>query len=203
MAGRQICDVAPLWLARTLLFADSARMSYVNRYPTRKRAGSAELVYLLVVLAAGVATAWWAGHKVGMDLSSLSTAASILGLTETGRITHGAVGYTARAQAVQQDQAVAPYCRPGQVPAFALGLSGLKERLGDAMGSPVECEHASSPTGDTLQQTTTGLAAYKTLTNTVSFTDGWRHWAITPGGFVAWEGTESDPPATALRASGE
>jgi hypothetical protein len=80
------------------------------------------------------------------------------------------------------------------VPAFALGLSGLKQQLGDSMGTPVECEHAISASGDTVQQTTTGLAAYDKATNTVSFTDGWRHWAITPRGFVAWEGSDSNPP---------
>ena len=52
------------------------------------------------------------------------------------------------------------------------------------MGAPLECEHPASGNGDTIQQTTTGLAAYTSATNTVSFTDGWRHWAITPSGFV-------------------
>ena len=55
--------------------------------------GSPELVYLLVVLAAGVATAYWAGHQIGLDLSSVTGVVSMLGLTETGRLTHGAVGY--------------------------------------------------------------------------------------------------------------
>ena len=45
-------------------------MSYLNRRTTRRSAGSAELMYLLIVLAAGFATAWWAGHKIGMDLST-------------------------------------------------------------------------------------------------------------------------------------
>ena len=63
------------------------------------------------------------------------------------------------------------------------------------MGTPVECEHPADTSGDTVQQTTTGLAAYTQATNTVSFTDGWRHWAISPSGFVSWEGTESTPPA--------
>jgi hypothetical protein len=170
-------------------------MLYTHRYaPTRKRSASPELMYLFVVLAAGVATAWWAGRAVGMDLSVISTAASVLGLTETGRLTHGAVGYSVIKPA-DQSAPTPPFCNSGQVPAFALGLSGLKQQLGDSMGTPVECEHAISPAGDTIQQTTTGLAAYDTLTNTVSFTDGWRHWAITPSGFVAWEGSDSNPPA--------
>jgi hypothetical protein len=79
--------------------------------------------------------------------------------------------------------------------AFAPAFNTLRQRVGDGMGSPVECEYATSPSGDTQQQTTTGLAAYNELTNTVSFTDGWRHWAITPKGFVTWEGTQPNPPA--------
>jgi hypothetical protein len=170
-------------------------MPYVHRDSTlRKRSGSPELMYLFIVLAAGVATALWAGRIVGMDLSGISTVASVLGLTETGRITHGAAGYSLNA-AADRSAPTAPFCEPGQVPAFAAGLSGLKLQLGDTMGTPVECEHAVSPIGDTIQQTTTGLAVFNKLTNTVSFTDGWRHWAITPRGSVAWEGTDSTPPA--------
>jgi hypothetical protein len=170
-------------------------MSYVNRHPSpTRRAGSAELMYLLVVLAAGVATAWWAGHKIGMDLSSITTMASVLGLTETGRASHGVVGYSPQLEA-QAHTPAAPYCQAGQAPAFAAGLTGLKQQIGDVMGTPVECEHAVSPAGDTIQQTSTGLAAYNKLTNTVSFTDGWRHYAVTPRGFVSWEGAESNPPA--------
>ncbi len=140
-------------------------MSYSHRRTTKKNTGSAELIYLLIVLAAGFATAWWAGHKLGMDLSSVSTMASILGL-----------------------------CHPGQSPAFAVGMDNLKQQLGNAMGVPLECEHPTSAIGDTIQQTTTGLAAYSKLTNTVSFTDGWRHWAITARGPVTWEGTDPNPP---------
>ena len=169
-------------------------MSYSHRRTTKKNAGSAELIYLLIVLAAGFATAWWAGHKLGMDLSSVSTMASILGLTETGRVTHGAAGYQPNLD-VQADQpAAAPYCHPGQSPAFAVGMDTLKQQLGNAMGVPLECEHPTSAIGDTIQQTTTGLAAYSKLTNTVSFTDGWRHWAITARGPVTWEGTDPNPP---------
>jgi hypothetical protein len=59
----------------------------------------------------------------------------------------------------------------------------------------VECEHVTSPSGDTQQQTTTGLLAYTKASNTVSFTDGWRHWALTAQGYVTWEGPQSEPPA--------
>jgi hypothetical protein len=182
-------------VACNLLLLSTVSMSYLNRRTTRKSAGSAELMYLLVVLAAGFGTAWWASHKLGMDLSSVTVAASILGLTDAGRLTHGPASYQPTATEVQPSQPPsAPYCGPGQIPTFAAGLGDLKQHLGNAMGSPVECEHPSSAAGDTVQQTTTGLAAYTKLTNTLSFTDGWRHWAITPGGLVTWEGTDSDPP---------
>jgi hypothetical protein len=48
-----------------------------------------------------------------------------------------------------------------------------------------------------LQQTTTGLAFWRKATNTPTFTDGSRHWALTSGGLVAWTGPSVDPPATA------
>ena len=174
-------------------------MAYVHRSsPKRSSAGSPELMYLLVVLAAGIATAWWAGHRVGFDLSGISAAASVLGLTETRRAQHTVVGYNPESDAAQPAASEAPaaaYCSPGQAPAFALGLADLKRQLGEAMGTPVECEHVASASGDTVQRTTTGLAAYNRATNTVSFTDGWHHWALRPDGLVSWEGTEPNPPA--------
>jgi hypothetical protein len=174
-------------------------MPYMNRQmATRKRAGgSAELLYLLIVLAAGMTTAWWASGRIGMNLSSVTAAVSMLGLTDTGRSTHGAVGYmpSAPVAAAEQQAPTAPFCTGGQMPSFSPAAAVLRQQLGDSMGVPVECEHGSGAVGDTVQQTSTGLVAYTRLTDTVSFTDGWRHWAITPRGFIAWEGTESNPPA--------
>src|SRR5215213_2366987 len=127
-------------------------MSYLNRNSTRKSALSAELVYLFFALAAGAATFWYAGHKIGMDLSSISTAASILG------IGHTALRYDPRASTVQdqpaqvvgtvkaEEQATAasaPNCAGGAVPAFVNGMAELKAQLGDVMGTPTECEHAA------------------------------------------------------------
>jgi hypothetical protein len=178
-----------------LLFGYVAQMAYVHRYASRKRsAGSAELLYLLIVLAAGVATAWWAGHQLGIDLSGITTVAAVLGLNERiGTSRH--VGYSA----AKVDQSVAatgaPYCAPGQTLGFDGRLLELKQRLGDTMGVPVECAHPGSAVSDTIEQTSTGLAEFNQLTGTASFTDGWRHWAVTPRGFVAWEGNQSEPPA--------
>jgi hypothetical protein len=78
---------------------------------------------------------------------------------------------------------------------FALGIAALKQRLGATMGDPIECEHPASGNGDTVQKTTTGLAAYRKSSNTVSFTDGWRHWALRDANLITWEGDSPDPPA--------
>lgn len=88
----------------------------------------------------------------------------------------------------------APRCRPGQPPVFVLGFAELKRQLGDIMGEPLECERVNPDNGDTLQRTTTGLAVYRQRTGLLMFTDGWRKWALTPAGLVAWEGEREDPP---------
>jgi hypothetical protein len=177
-------------------------VAYLNR-STKRTAGSAELVYLLIVLVAGITTAWWAGQRIGLDLSSLSTIPRLLGISAPSRPTSG---FDAREQLLQSSAsasstsaeaapaALAPYCSPGEAPAFVFGVAELKQHLGDTMGSPVECEHPATVAGDTVQQTTTGLAAYHQRSNTVTFTDGWQHWALTPSGVVTWEGTQSEPP---------
>ncbi len=95
----------------------------------------------------------------------------------------------------------AAYCAPGQGPRFQFGFAALKAELGDTMGQPTECEHANTANGDTLQQTTTGLAFYRKSTNTPTFTDGFRHWALTPAGLVSWEGSAVDPPRPAVPGS--
>jgi hypothetical protein len=96
----------------------------------------------------------------------------------------------------------APYCAPGAAPTFVQGFAQLKARLGEVMGDPVECEHTNGSNGDVLQQTTTGLAFWRKSTNTATFTDGYRHWALTARGVVTWEGESIDPPANARPAGG-
>ena len=88
----------------------------------------------------------------------------------------------------------APFCQPGESPEFRSGFASLKEQLGPLMGDPSECEHLDAATGDTLQNTTTGLAYYRKATNTPTLTDGQRHWALTADGLIAWEGGGPDPP---------
>jgi hypothetical protein len=92
-------------------------------------------------------------------------------------------------------------CPPGTTPQFVLGFADLRAQVGDAMGNPTECEHANPDNGDTLQQTTTGLAFYRKSTNTPTFTNGSDHWGLTSNGLVAWSGVDVDPPSTAQAIS--
>ncbi|MGE3912618.1 MAG: DUF6782 family putative metallopeptidase [Chloroflexota bacterium] len=94
----------------------------------------------------------------------------------------------------------APFCAPGSQPEFVQGFAQLKNILGPVMGEPIECEHTEGSTGDVLQQTTTGLAFWRKSTNTATFTDGYRHWALTGRGLVSWVGDSIDPPANARPA---
>src|SRR4051812_41555507 len=87
----------------------------------------------------------------------------------------------ARADAQSGPQPSAPFCQPGQEPAFVLGIADLKARLGDTMGAPLECEHLDAESGDTVQHTTTGLAYYRPSLNATMFTDGATHWALSGG----------------------
>ena len=92
----------------------------------------------------------------------------------------------------------APFCRPGESPQFTFGFAALKMQLGPTMGEPIECAHPNSANGDVIQNTTTGLSFWRKSTNTPTFTDGWRHWGLTPAGMVAWEGSSIDPPGVAV-----
>jgi hypothetical protein len=90
-----------------------------------------------------------------------------------------------------------PFCQAGQQPQFAFGLAQLKARVGDTMGNLVECEHTNADSGDSLLQTTTGLAFYHKATNTPTFTNGFEHWAVTDKALVNWMGDSIDPPPNA------
>jgi len=92
----------------------------------------------------------------------------------------------------------APYCAPNQAPSFRFGIGALQERLGLVMGSPLECEHVNAASGDTIQQTTTGLAYFRPSTNTPVFTDGVVHYALSDGKLVMWHGDASMLPPPSL-----
>jgi hypothetical protein len=87
------------------------------------------------------------------------------------------------------------------VPAFTFGFAALKAQLGPIMGAPVECAHPNSANGDVLQQTTTGLSFWRKSTNTPTFTNGYEHWGLTPGGLVSWTGDSIDLPVTFVAAT--
>lgn len=89
-------------------------------------------------------------------------------------------------------------CQAGLAPRFVLGFAALAVELGPVMGEPLECERSNPENGDTLQRTTTGLAFYRKSTNTPTFTDGTKHWALTQTGLTFWSGAAVDPPATTL-----
>jgi hypothetical protein len=80
---------------------------------------------------------------------------------------------------------------------FSFGFAALKHELGARMGDPLTCERTSVATGDSLQQTTRGLARYVKESNTPTFTSGVEHWALTNRGVVYWIGRSPVPPADA------
>jgi hypothetical protein len=89
----------------------------------------------------------------------------------------------------------APFCTPGQVPAFTRELASLVDQLQSFMGQPVECEHLDPVSGDILQATTAGLAYYRhAARDTPVFTDGQSHVALTADGLIGWDGASVDGP---------
>lgn len=171
-----------------------------------------------LVIALIVAGFFYAAQQfrqlVTVDLSPINQAAAVFGAQEVKRPPR--VGYdpamekrwagTAVASAAGAGSAVevagvqapdpAPFCAAGQVPEFVMGFATLRAQVGAAMGQPVDCEHPNPENGDSLQTTTTGLAIYERATGVMRFTDGYRHWALTSDGLVAWEG-DAPPPELA------
>jgi hypothetical protein len=93
----------------------------------------------------------------------------------------------------------APHCGSDDPPQFVFGFANLKTLLGATVGEPLSCEYADpNGTGDTLQDTTGGLAFWRKATNTPTFTDGATHWGLTTFGLVGWTGDSIDPPAAVL-----
>lgn len=155
--------------------------------------GRAIAALLVIVAGAAVSIWWWstAAHFVFDPSGTPARAASVLEVASTTPMPTDA----AAPVAPSPPAATAAYCAPGQAPAFQLGFAALQQQLGDVMGTPLECEHGA-PGGDTVQQTSTGLAIWRRSTNLAMFTDGWRHWALTPRGVVTWTGDAIDPPTT-------
>jgi hypothetical protein len=91
-----------------------------------------------------------------------------------------------------------PHCQNGQAPEFMFGFATLAGELPSMMGAAVSCEYPDpNGTGDTLQDTSTGLAFWRKSTNTPTFTNGWIHWALSDPGLLTWSGGSIDPPYNA------
>jgi hypothetical protein len=83
---------------------------------------------------------------------------------------------------------VQPNCSLGQTPTLSYRFAELHGQLGTIVGDPIECEHVDAVSGDTYQQTTTGIALYHKNANMALFTNGREQWAITADGLVHWSG---------------
>ncbi len=68
-------------------------------------------------------------------------------------------------------------------PAFQLGFSALAGQIPSAVGEPLESEHWGA-SGDSLQQTTTGLMVWRKADNWTAFTNGARTWVNGPFGVI-------------------
>jgi hypothetical protein len=89
----------------------------------------------------------------------------------------------------------APFCADAQSVDWLDAFAPLSEQLGEVMGEPVECAHQTSDSGDTVQQTSTGLAILRSPSGLATFTDGTTRWALTTDrGLLSWMGTSLDPP---------
>jgi hypothetical protein len=96
----------------------------------------------------------------------------------------------------------APFCTPGQAPAFEPEFATLEAQLGTRMGDPVECGHNQAGSSDILQTTSTGLAYYRSAMSTAVFTDGQAHYAWTPQGLIGWDGPSVDGPLRLALSAG-
>jgi len=87
------------------------------------------------------------------------------------------------------------FCDDGQPLSPGTAYVALEPVLGDALGEPLECEHATTD-GDLVQATTSGLVVYQADTNAPSFTNGQEHWALVDGQLIyrADENTRGSNP---------
>jgi hypothetical protein len=182
----------------------------MHRYDEGANAGVVSLVGLGVVAVAVAVAIWWWTHGVwgNFSWSFLEDAATYVAY---GKPERPVVGFEAQPteeaapvarsestaavepaadQPATADPSGAPFCPARQAATFVLGFSHLKQELGATMGDPIECEHTNPANGDRLQHTSTGLTVYRPSTGELSFTDGWRHWALTSAGLVALEGDD-------------
>jgi hypothetical protein len=181
-------------------------------YHHHENSSAVSLVGLgLVVISIPLTMWWWSGAVWGdFSLSFLSSVAAYIGYTneperplvgsqptdapaEQSSVATQVSGAAQPTAAISMPPAAAPHCASEQVPRFILGFARLKQRLGQTMGEALECEHPNPANGDTLQQTTTGLAVFRRASGELQFTDGWRHWALTGNNLIIWDGQDQAP----------
>jgi len=93
----------------------------------------------------------------------------------------------------------AQICPAGQAARLGTAFVALRERVGSAMGTPIECAHADRGTGNEYQQTTTGVAVYQHEQDAATFTNGHEFWKLGPDGLAQWSGWHgrAGPPVAA------
>jgi len=75
---------------------------------------------------------------------------------------------------------------------FKLGFKTLADQVPDVVGQPLENEHWGA-NGDSLQQTSNGLMAWRKADNWTAFTNGSRTWINGPQGVQARANDERFP----------
>jgi peptidoglycan/xylan/chitin deacetylase (PgdA/CDA1 family) len=94
---------------------------------------------------------------------------------------------------VPSQAAQAQVAGPACVAEFGRHMLDLRADVGDAMGQPLDCEHALDAAGDTIQPTSTGTAWYTIATGAAIFTDGYHRWALDPSGLMYWGSPDAVP----------
>jgi hypothetical protein len=160
----------------------------------------AKVVWLVLLVGAVALLAYRLGV---LDVSAVAELGLSLPLNQTARAAAEATSVPPPLASVTSapsptEVATGDICT-AQQPRFVHGLAALKASVGSAMGVATECERVIDSAGNTEQRTTTGLAYYRTATNTTAFTNGSTHWALTSNGAVHWTGQELEPPPGAER----
>ena len=89
-------------------------------------------------------------------------------------------------------------CKPGSsAAAFSGAFVRLSQQLATRMGAPRGCATVDTPTGDTVQHTTRGVAILRRRSGNVTFSDGRRSWSISGSRLLTWTGAAVTPPASA------
>jgi len=150
-----------------------------------------KLVWLLVVVGVMVLLAQALGI---LDLSALRDLRPSISFDQTSGHAAQPTPSPATASPSPTITATAGDICTAALPRFVHGVASLKAVVGTDMGEPLECERVTDAGGDTEQRTTIGLAYYRAVSNTVAFTNGWDHWALTSNGAVHWTGQDFEPP---------